>query len=100
MVPSQLSSTPLHFSGLGVPGVHVCGTPPTQFSTTTWQMPSPHVVDPSPSSFDPLQSLSSPSHTSAEGVTSPTHGPHAPMMSQVDVPPVQTPIPSVAGSPV
>ena len=33
MTPLQLSSTPLHFWGVGWPGTQVCGTPPTQFCT-------------------------------------------------------------------
>ena len=35
MTPSQLSSTPLHFSGAGSPGTHGWGTPLEQLSTVT-----------------------------------------------------------------
>ena len=43
-VPSQSSSMPLQVSADGVPGVQVCGTPPTQSSTVTSQAPIPQVV--------------------------------------------------------
>jgi hypothetical protein len=56
--PSQSSSMPLHVSAVDVPGVHVCGTPATQFWTVTWQAPVPQLVVPSPSSVCPLQSSS------------------------------------------
>ena len=59
---------PSQTSALGVPGVHVWGTPPTQLSTLRVHAPTPHVVRPSPSSTCPLQSLSMPSQTSALGV--------------------------------
>src|SRR5262245_44115348 len=66
-VPSQSSSTPLHVSVDGAPGVQVCGAPATQFWTVTWQAPVPHVVLPSPSSVCPLQLSSKPLHVSAVG---------------------------------
>src|SRR5439155_1106204 len=65
--PLQSLSMPSQTSALGVPGVHVWGTPPTQLSTLRVHAPTPHVVRPSPSSTCPLQSLSMPSQTSALG---------------------------------
>ena len=56
-LPLQSLSSPSHTSGLGTPGVHVCGTPPTQLSTVRVHAPTPHVVVPSPSSTLPLPGI-------------------------------------------
>src|SRR5207249_4653391 len=66
--PLQSLSMPSQTSGLGVPGVQACGTPPTQLSTVRVQAPTPQGVRPRPSSTCPLQSLSMPSQTSGLGV--------------------------------
>src|SRR5206468_225372 len=65
--PLQSLSMPSQTSGLGAPGVHAWGTPPTQLSTVRAQAPTPQVVRPRPSSTWPLQSLSMPSPASGLG---------------------------------
>ncbi len=59
-------------------GSQVWVTPPLQFWIVCSQTPRPHVVEPSPSSGVPSQSLSRPSHTSPCGITAPEHEPQAP----------------------
>ena len=49
-------------------GVQVFGWPATQAGTVLAQAPTPQLIVPNPSSMEPLQSLSTPSQISAEGV--------------------------------
>src|SRR3989338_7272130 len=58
----------LQVSAVGVPGVQVCGTPPTQAITVRVQAPVPQVVVPRSSSTGPSQSSSTPLQVSAVGV--------------------------------
>src|SRR5262245_42526527 len=75
MRPSQSSSTPLHVSGEGSPGVHVfCSTPATQdVAPAAWQAPTPHVVlvEIYPSSATPSQLSSRPSQVASEAAGDP-----------------------------
>src|SRR5207245_2729366 len=79
----QSSSSVLHVSGVGpVPPWHV-SLPPTQLFAPNLHTPTfePHWPPPPglPSSGLPLQLLSTPSQTSAEGPVAPTHAqPDAP----------------------
>src|SRR2546428_4671773 len=59
-LPSQSSSMPLQTSGVGVPGVQVCGTPPTQAGALRWAGPRAQVVFSRVSSVDVLQFWAAP----------------------------------------
>ena len=79
IIPSQSSSTPLQVSWRGCWFCTQTATPPWHRTVPAAQMPGSPVLQgaptPKPSSAEPLQSLSRPSQTSADGVTSPAQGP-------------------------
>ncbi len=64
VIPSQSSSTPLHTSMDGAPGVHAARPPSTQYATVRRHAPTPQLPSPSPLSATPSQSSSMPLHAS------------------------------------
>jgi hypothetical protein len=79
--------------------MHACGSPSTHSSTVTWQMPMPQVTVPKPSSVIVSQSLSTASHSSSPGTTSPAQSPQVPEVSHVCWPATQAPTSSVPSGP-
>src|SRR5690349_6954462 len=97
MLPSQLLSRPSQSSGCMGAGVHFT-EPLTQLSMPFLHSPTTPVAVHAPPppglslSIAPLQSSSRPLHDSGEGVMLPMQSPHAPVVSHVCVPGLQTPV--------